>query len=131
MLSLLDFILSVTHLALVGFNLFGWIWRRTRKAHLITVALTAASWFLLGIWYGVGYCPITDWQWSIKERLGQRSLPDSFIKYFADLLCNCAIDAKFIEMVTAISFIAVAVLSIALNLYDRAQKKPGIKRALP
>ncbi|MBT3271653.1 MAG: DUF2784 family protein, partial [Spirochaetales bacterium] len=51
------------HSCVIIFNLTGWIWRKTRIPHLILIGLTAFSWFVLGIWYGFGYCPSTDWHW--------------------------------------------------------------------
>jgi hypothetical protein len=24
------------------------------------------------MWYGLGYCPITHWQWIIKTKLGEK-----------------------------------------------------------
>src|SRR6266542_1558000 len=84
MLKFLDVLLTIVHLLIIVFNLFGWIPERTRKAHLISVLLTAASWFVLGIWYGMGYCPFTDWQWKVKTQLGERNLPDNFIEYYLE-----------------------------------------------
>src|SRR5450756_437447 len=79
MLRLLDIFLTFFHLIIIGFILFGWIWPATRKMHFICVLATAASWLLLGLWFGVGYCPVTDWQWQVKAKLGEHDLPASFI----------------------------------------------------
>ncbi len=84
MLALLDVLFTLLHLLIIGFNLFGWIWPATRKLHLWCAGATAFSWLILGIWFGLGYCPITDYQWQIKEKLGEQNLPNSFIKYYAD-----------------------------------------------
>ncbi|HUR31773.1 MAG TPA: hypothetical protein VMZ69_10110 [Saprospiraceae bacterium] len=43
---------------------------KTRKAHLLVIDLTIASWFIIGLWKGFGYCFLTDWHWRIKEKLG-------------------------------------------------------------
>ncbi|MBS1631730.1 MAG: DUF2784 family protein [Bacteroidetes bacterium] len=59
MLQFFDILLSIVHLSLIGFNLFAWILPRLRKTHLVVAGITLASWFILGIWYGWGYCPIT------------------------------------------------------------------------
>jgi len=83
-LKILDLLFTLAHLIIIAFNLFGWIWKKTRKAHLIVVGITLASWFILGIWKGWGYCFLTDWHWRVKEKLGETGLPDSFIKYMAD-----------------------------------------------
>ena len=86
MLLLLDIFLTIFHLVIVLFNLFGWIPRKTRRANFITLLLTAASWFILGIWYGMGFCPVTKWQWEVKEKLGEQNLQSNFIEYVAEKL---------------------------------------------
>ncbi|HEY0680575.1 MAG TPA: DUF2784 domain-containing protein [Chitinophagaceae bacterium] len=130
MLRLLDIFYTIVHLALIGFNLFAWIWPKTRRAHLITAGATAASWFLLGIWFGMGYCPITDWQWSVKEKLGEKDLPNSFIKYMADKITGQDFDPAFIDNVTLISFALAVVLSIYFNFFHKRHKKTSAGNTL-
>jgi hypothetical protein len=77
LLNVLDWVLTFLHLFVVGFNLFGWI--RWPKVHLLFILSTGFCWFGLGVWYGWGYCALTDWQWQIKAQLGQTPLPSSFI----------------------------------------------------
>lgn len=127
MLKLLDIFLTFVHFALIGFNLFGWIWPATRKAHLITVTVTACSWFVLGIWFGWGYCPITDWEWKVKEKLGETNLPNSFIKYYADKISGKNIDASFVDAATLLTFLAVIALSIYFNFFRKGNKVVGKK----
>jgi len=123
MLKFLDVLFTVIHLVIILFNLFGWISKATRKAHFMAILLTAACWFLLGIWFGIGYCPVTDWQWQVKARLGERNLPNSFIEYFAEKLSGRNFDSEFIDIVTATAFGLVALLSIYVNFTP-----PWIKR---
>ena len=119
MLQLLDLLLSIVHLVLIGFNLLGWIWPKTRKAHLITIAATAASWFILGIWYGMGYCPVTDWQWDVKEKLGETNLPNSFIKYFADKITGNDLNPSLIDTITVCLFVTASLLSVYVNFFKK------------
>jgi hypothetical protein len=119
MYQLFDFLFTMLHLVIIGFNLLGWIWPSTRKLHFIVVLLTAGSWLILGIWYGLGYCPITDWQWQIKEHLGETNLPNSFVKYYADKMTGYNLSANFIDAATAISFATAAVLSVYLNFIHK------------
>lgn len=119
MLQLINAILTLVHVVIIGFNLFGWIWTATRKVHFICVLATAASWFLLGIWFGMGYCPVTDWQWRIKEQLGERNLPASFIKYYADKISGKDISSSLIDMVTVVSFAIAAFLSVYVNFIKK------------
>ncbi len=81
MLIAADYFFTIFHLILILFNLFGWIWKPLRKIHLITISLTLASWFILGIWYGWGYCPFTDWHWQILHELGHSGLPSSYVSF--------------------------------------------------
>ena len=122
MLKFLDILLTLAHFALIGFNVLGWVWPKTRRAHLITVAATAFSWFVLGIWFGWGYCPITDWQWKVKQRLGETNLPNSFIKYYADKISGKDIDPKIVDTATLSVFVAVIILTVILNFFNKRPK---------
>jgi hypothetical protein len=118
-----DLLLTLFHFVIIGFNLLGWIWKSTRKLHLIVIIITASCWFILGIWYGIGYCPITDWQWHIKEKLGEYNLPGSFVKYYADKISGKSINASLIDTITAVGFATAALLSVYVNfLKDRIFK---------
>jgi uncharacterized protein DUF2784 len=119
MLKFLDILLTLAHFAIIGFNLFAWIWPKTRRAHLIVVAATAFSWFVLGIWFGWGYCPITQWQWNVKEKLGETNLPNSFIKYYADKISGKDVNPSLVDMVTLVTLLVVIVLTIYLNFFKR------------
>lgn len=121
-LKLLDILLTQLHLLIIGFNLLGWIWKKTRRLHFIVVSITAACWFILGIWFGIGYCPITDWQWHVKEQLGEHNLPNSFIKYFADKVSGTNINSTLIDVVTVAGFFMATVLSVYLNFFRSALK---------
>lgn|SRR5690606_5317414 len=115
-LHILDVFYTVLHFLIIGFNLLGWIWKATRTAHLYAVWVTAGSWLVLGLWFGLGYCPITDWQWDVKTKLGARNLPNSFIKYQADRLFNRNFSPVLIDWITAVSFTLVTLLAIYFRL---------------
>ncbi len=106
MLKLLDILLTVLHIAVIVFNTFGWIWKRLRTIHLMVLGATCASWFIIGIWYGWGYCFLTDWHWKIKLRLGEKSLPASFIKYVADRVTGLDFSPQLVDRWTLIIFVA-------------------------
>lgn len=124
MLRLLDLLLTLLHLGIIGFNLAGWILPRTRRAHLVLVAVTTASWLILGIWYGIGYCPLTDWQWRIKEQLGARNLPPSYVTWLAEALSGRRFPDALVNTCTAVSFGAAALLSVYFNfLHGRLRRR--------
>ena len=120
-LNLLDYFLTSLHLLIIGLNLLGWIWPATRRLHFWCVLLTAASWLGLGIWFGIGYCPITDWQWQVKSKLGETDLPNSFIKYWIDRLADIDADPVTIDVVTAIAFALVFLLAVYHNIFKKRE----------
>ncbi len=116
------------HSALMIFILFGWVWRKTRLTNLIVILLTAFSWFFLGIWYGFGFCPSTEWHWQVRYRLGYFNMPDSYTKFLADTLTGLDINQKVIDII-AVLFLALALLaSVLTNVRDR-RKKAKAKKA--
>ena len=122
-LMVLDFLLTILHLLIICFNLLGWVWSAAQKIHFWFAMATLGCWTILGIWFGLGYCPITDWQWSVKSKLGEQNLPGSFIKYYADKLVGSQINADIIDALTLIFFLIAIVCSIKVNFFV-AKVKP-------
>lgn len=118
----LDYLFTILHLIIIGFNLFGWIYKPTRKLHFWFAMLTLSCWTILGIWYGLGYCPITDWQWNIKTQLGEQNLPGSFIKYFADKLTGSNINTTLIDVLTLVFFLIAIACSVKVNFFAKRFK---------
>ncbi|PCH91072.1 MAG: hypothetical protein COB85_09620 [Bacteroidetes bacterium] len=115
MYTFLDITFLVIHTAVILFNLFGWIWKLTRKANLILLLSTAGSWFILGIWYGIGYCPLTDWHWQVLRKMGNNNLPNSYVKYIFDRIFGTDINAGTADIWVAVLFGAALIISIHLN----------------
>jgi len=124
---ILDKFLIFFHTFLILFNLFGWIWQRTRKLNLISLLFVAFSWLILGIWYGVGYCPLTDLHWHIKLLIGETNLPYSYIKYLVDFYFNTDSNPILIDYITAILFILSLIISFYLNILQKYKFFPKKK----
>ena len=119
MLSLLNLLLTILHLFIILFNLFGWIPVFTRRAHLACIIITAACWFVLSIWFGIGYCPITEWQWQIKERLGETNLPASFVTYYGEKITGRELNEETINTLTAVCFGLAVIMSLYVNFFRK------------
>jgi hypothetical protein len=118
-LRILDIFFVIFHTSLILFNLFGWIYKRTRKLNLIILSLTGASWLFLGLLVGtLGYCPLTEWHFTILEKLGKTDLPGSYIKYLADRLTGLDIDASLVDKFTIYFFLTALAISIFFTLKD-------------
>jgi hypothetical protein len=121
---ILDVFFVIFHTSLTIFNLIGWIWKKTRLANLVTLALTGSSWLFLGMIVGMpGYCPLTDWHFNILYKLGKTDLPVSYIKYLVDRLTGLSVNEKMVDDVTLYSFIAVLAISVLLNARDFLRKR--------
>jgi hypothetical protein len=112
----------VFHSSWIIFNCAGWMWRQTRVWHLAAVSLTALSWFGLGVWYGWGYCPCTEWHWQVRERLGY-SDPPSYIQLLIRQLIGIDPGLGLANSLALVTLMAAAVVSIVLNLRDRLQSR--------
>ena len=121
MYDVLNIFFLVFHASLILFNLFGWIWKPVRKANLITLALTGGSWTFLGIFYGWGYCPVTDWHYQVLTKLGRSDLPTSYIQYLLEHFFNVSPSQSTTDNWTLILFLVALALSLLFNFKERLQ----------
>jgi hypothetical protein len=118
MLQVVDKLFFVFHTALILFVLAGWAWRPIRRSHLVVALLTVLSWFGLGSWYGVGYCPCTDWHWRVRSQLGHGDMPDSYLKFLLDSTTGLDSDPHVVDSAAVLGLLAALAASIALNARD-------------
>lgn len=118
----LNIFFFVFHTAFTLFNIVGWIFKSTRKLHLITLSLTAFSWFVLGIWYGWGYCFCTQWHWEVRRKLGFTDESNSYIQFLIFKLTGIKFSIQLVDISTFIVFIICFALSVWLNLKDYRKK---------
>jgi len=118
----LNIFFFVFHTAFTLFNIAGWAFPKTRKLHLATILLTAFSWFVLGIWYGWGYCACTDWHWEAREALGYHDLSNSYIHFLLFHLTGKDFNKQLVDKATLSIFLLTAVLSVWLNIRDRKRR---------
>lgn len=116
LLQLLDIFFVVFHSALIVFILFGWIFPKTRMAHLIVALLTGGSWFILGLFYGIGFCPLTEWHWQVLRQMGETGLPVSYVQYIMNRLTGISMTASFADQITFLGWLIPTILSVILNI---------------
>jgi hypothetical protein len=80
--------------------------------------LTALSWFGLGMLYGWGYCPCTDWHWQVRARLGHRD-PPSYIQLLITEVIGIDLTPAWADGIALCTLVVVAILSIVMNVRDR------------
>ncbi len=120
--KVLDWVFVVFHTLLIFFNLFGWVWKPLRLWNLFTLLLTGLSWSLLGIVYGLGYCPLTDWHWEVLYKLGKYPETSSYVAYLLKRLLLIDITDNMANLTTLLFYLAALGVSVFLNLRDWRRK---------
>jgi hypothetical protein len=115
----LNIFFFVFHTVWTLFNMIGWMFRVTRKWNLLTLLLTALSWFVLGIWYGWGYCLCTDWHWQVRRNLGYTDESNSYIHFLLLKMTGINMDPELVNNVTLIVFVVSVIMSVWLNIRNR------------
>ena len=111
------------HTVFTLFNMVGWFFPKTRKLNLFTLLLTAFSWFVVGIWKGIGFCYCTEWHWQVREQLGYTDQSRSYIHFLILKLTGINLSVSLVETVTVVLFALSLVMSVWLNVRDWRRKK--------
>ena len=115
-LKIVDIFFFVFHTILIIFNVFGWLVPRWRFINFATLSLTALSWFILGIWYGWGYCFFTDWHWQVREMLGYQDMSSSYIHFLIHEFTGTNLSTNMVDTYTVIVFFSAFIISACLNI---------------
>ena len=114
----LNIVFHGLHFCVITFTLFGWVLKETRLANLILISLTLGSWYILGRWLGEGYCPVTDWHWKIRRRVGINQTPDSYVKLVLDKISRKDLDPHRVNFLTLVSILVSGMISLIMNILD-------------
>ena len=126
-LKILDIFFFGFHTILILFNVFGWLVPRWRSMNFISLSLTAFSWFILGVWYGWGYCFCTDWHWRVREILGYQDMSSSYIHFLILKLTRVDISTSLVEVYTVVIFFTAFIISAYLNVRKWMANKKTLK----
>ena len=113
----------VFHTLLIFFNILGWAWKRTRRWNLLTLGLTMASWLLMGLWKGIGYCICTDWHFKVRGALGIHDNADSYLQLLVGKLSGWEAPIGLLNACAGIFLGLSVVLSVTLNIIDWRRSK--------
>ncbi len=121
--EILNYFFFSFHTSLIIFNSFGWIFPKLRRLNLTTLMLTAFSWFVLGIWFGWGYCVCTDWHWTVREKLGYQDMSNSYIHFLILKLTGINFAEELVDLVTVVVFFSSFFISLWLNIRDYKKRQ--------
>jgi hypothetical protein len=112
-LHLANYFFYIFHTVLIIFNLFGWIYARTRKLNLISLLATFGSWGILGLWKGWGYCFLTDWHCRVLTALGKSGMPSSYIAFLLEKATGWSPNSVLLNWLV----LGLAVLALSCSLW--------------
>lgn len=118
-LEVLNYFLFVFHTVLIVFNVFGWIFVKTRKLHFYVLLVTLFSWFVLGIWHGFGYCFLTDWHYEVLRKLGETGMPNSYIAFLIEKFSGWHPNAELVNILTLVITLMALLASIWVNFFRK------------
>lgn len=123
MWSALNIAFFVFHTSLILFNVFGWIWPKTRPWNLFTLGLTLFSWVVMGATKGMGYCICTDWHWQVREQMGIQETADSYIILLVRTLSGWDPPVALANNAAMVTFVVSTAMSAGLNLRDWRRRR--------
>lgn len=113
---LLNGLFHLAHLSIILFVMLAWLVPALRPWHLLLTTLTLGCWFVLGYWLSVGYCPVSDWHWKIKQALGSGRPPQSYIHFVLQKISGRRFDGTRLDQTVVVCTILLLGLSLWLNL---------------
>lgn len=122
MLSLLNILFFVAHDLIIVINLFGWIFRSTRRLQRVTLGCTLFSWLVMGAWYGWGYCLCTDWHFQIRRQLGVHQNESSYTQLLLNQMTGRQFSRQFSDSLTLVLMVLILVGTCLTWFWDRSRK---------
>ncbi len=122
-LEALNMFFFAFHTLFTLFNMTGWIFKKTRLLHLITMGLTAFSWFVLGIFYGIGFCFFTEWHWEVLRLLGKPAASRAYIHLLVETILPIQIQEETVIAGTRWGFIFIVAATAAVWTADILKKR--------
>ncbi len=106
----------LVHIVIILFVMIGWIFSTLLPLHLALTLLTLGSWFILGRWFGIGYCPISDWHWKIKAILGEGRPNGTYIHLVLQNITKRELNSAIVDKVVLIGTMVIMGISLVLNV---------------
>lgn len=114
-LKLVDVIFFWAHALIAALCAFGWLIPGGERLHLVVILGIAFSWYVLGLWHGIGYCILTDWQWRVRQRLGMTPEHGSFVQLLLERASGMHLNANQVKMFAYGVFWVSAFISVYIN----------------
>ncbi len=114
----LDVFFNFIHIIIILINCFGWAFKETLKLNIILLLITMLSWTILGIFFGLGFCFLTNLHFSLLGELKSTNIPFSYLDYLLIENFNLKVSSQTISLLSIVVVFSSLTISIKKNLYS-------------
>ena len=97
---LLNYFYHFIHIFVIIVATFGWTLAKLHKLQIAVIFSILLSWIGGGLFFGFGYCFLTDWHWQVRRRLGIVDDPHSYTKLIFDMISGEDTAPKLVDTLT-------------------------------
>ena len=115
--SVLDIFFNFIHLLIIFINCFGWAWEKTLKLNIFLLLATIVSWSILGIFFGLGFCFLTNIHFIFLNSIETTAIPFSYLDHLLIDSLDLKISSKIISLFSILVIFASLGVSIKKNFY--------------
>ncbi len=108
----IDLFFNLLHIIVILINSLGWVFNITLRPSLYLIIVTLFCWTFLGIFQGIGFCPLTYMHSQYLYTNYEFRLPFSYLDYLLINNFNLPLTSKMIS----ITSVLVIFISLIINL---------------
>ena len=108
----IDLFFNLLHIIVILINSLGWVFNITLRPSLYLIIITLFCWTFLGIFQGIGFCPLTYIHSQYLYTNYEFRLPFSYLDYLLINNFNLPLTSKMIS----ITSVLVIFISLIINL---------------
>ena len=108
----IDLFFNLLHIIVILINSLGWVFNITLRPSLYLIIITLFCWTFLGIFQGIGFCPLTYMHSQYLYTNYEFRLPFSYLDYLLINNFNLPLTSKMIS----ITSVLVIFISLIINL---------------
>ena len=120
--TLTDNIFNILHILAILINCFGWAFSKTLKLNLWLLLLTISSWSILGLFFGIGFCFLTEVHSLALGLIGSPSINFSYLDYLLLVKLKIPISSNTISILSILAVFISLGISIKKNLTTISSK---------
>jgi len=120
--TLTDNIFNILHILAILINCFGWAFSKTLKLNLWLLLLTISSWSILGLFFGIGFCFLTEVHSFALGLMGRPSISFSYLDYLLLVKLKIPISSNIISILSILAVFTSLGISIKKNLTTISSK---------